>query len=174
MRIDAVIVGDAPEVTTEIVAAQAVQPWMLLYDISEDDLQVVTEDPEPFRPETPAGRPERWVTLTVLDDEPITAAATAGLEVVLGAEVEDLQPLFPEDLYTPQEWALAYNGMCQEKTDDGDEEDDDEEPVWCGRPSDPVSLYRSCTEHDEARRRQSETVAARGYEPTYGAIAELA
>lgn len=174
MKINAVIDGDHPEVTTELVAAQAVQPWMVLYDVTEDDeLLVVAGDPEPFRKDGPTGRPERWVSIPILDGEPVLATATERFDVVLGAPDEGLQPLFDPDLYTAVEEALARNGLCHEQLDPA-EGDENAEPVWCGRPSDPASVYRDCTEHDQQRQLESETVVSHGFAPTYGAIAEIA
>jgi hypothetical protein len=180
MRINAIVVGDEPEVSTELIAAQAVQPWMLLYSADTDEVDVVVGEPQPFQQESPSGRPERWVSIDVADDEPVTAPAAERLEVVFGTDAKDLQPMLDEDLYQPTEEALARAGMCHEQIPPDDDaepdedEDEDEEPVWCGRPSDPNSFHRLCTDHDTERRQQSERVTSYGFNPTYAAIVPLA
>lgn len=58
----------------------------------------------------------------------------------------DLQPLLSRDRYTDEEWEYASAGRCDVLTANypGME--------WCGKPADPDSFYRWCTEHDwEAR-----------------------
>jgi hypothetical protein len=57
-----------------------------------------------------------------------------------------LQPLLSRDRYSDPEWELASAGKCN----------------WdianyphitrCGKPSDPNSFYRWCTEHDQESR----------------------
>lgn len=64
----------------------------------------------------------------------------------------DLQPLLARDRYSDEEWELVSSGRC------GMDVANYPQLEHCGRPSDPDSFYRFCTEHDED---------ARAY-PTYG------
>ncbi len=170
MKIDADVQGDAgaPEVVTEQVQAQHLQQWMVIY-VDDDEFDVVMEPPAGFRRDDDTGRPQRWVRVDMLEGEPLTEPATSMVDILFGTPVDQLQPMLDEDLYTDAQWALATNGMCHE--DVTDDEDDDDVIVYCGKPSDPDSVYRLCPTCDEAREQKSDDLAdRRGYRPVYGQV----
>jgi hypothetical protein len=172
VKLEAAIVGadgtDA-EVLTDLVQAQHLQPGMLHHDPESGEVFIVAADPEPYL--AGEGRPERWVNVALAGaEQPLSAPATARVHVVFGAEPDALQPLLDADLYDAAEEALASNGMCPERL----EPDADGEPRWCGLPSDQDSYYRLCSDHDADRREESDDLVHRGYQPSYGTVAELA
>ena len=57
-----------------------------------------------------------------------------------------LQPLLSRDRYTDEEWAPSSASRCDWITATYPR------PVWCGKPSDPNSFYRWCSEHDQESR----------------------
>jgi hypothetical protein len=182
--IEAVVYGteETPaDVVLDDVQASGLQPWMLTVEPDTGELFVVLEAPEPFHPEE-AGRPRRWVRvlLTGKDENGhgvLEAAATDRIDIVYGADPDLLQPMLPEDVYTTEEEALARNGMCHERAARPDDEEvaegeEEPEPVFCGRQSSPDSVYRFCADDDQRRREESDDLVHRGYEPTYGVLAE--
>ncbi len=186
MKLNADARDHADGLMLDSVEAQALQPFMLVYDggwgddgiggeLSEVD--IVAAPPRAYLGTNEAGREQRWVEVPVVPDvpgeeiDPIDEPATARVLVVLGFPPENLEPLLAPDLYpSAQAEALARNGMCHERVD----EEEDAEEIFCGLPSYPFSFYRLCQNHDEDRQANSEVVAGRGYNPTYGAVAEPA
>ncbi len=191
MHLDAVVLptegtDEMQEVNLDTVEAGAAQQWMLIYLEDGDRVFAVADAPTAFQSDPADGRPVRWVSIPLIDADPLEVPATLRLEVVYGNDPESLQPLLDLDLYPEADQeALARNGMCPEAvTDDelepgtpaaaaGSEPEPDPEPVYCGRPSDPASFYRACTDHDARRREESQRYEARQFEPTYGAYAPL-
>lgn len=184
MQINAelVAVGDAEaEVVVDEIEAGNLQPWMLL--VAEEDtghLHVTIGDPAVGHEVTEGGRIERWVSVPVFESEPVALAAVERVLIVYGTPPEALLELMPEDVLTVQEEALARNGLCHDRVvvhededEPADDEQDEEPPLFCGRPSDPDSFYRACPEHDLVRREKSDELVRRGYEPTYGVLADI-
>lgn len=60
-----------------------------------------------------------------------------------------LQPLLARDRYSDEEWALSKAGKCDWLTGNYPR------LTWCGQPSDPVSFYCWCAEHDDEAREQN-------------------
>lgn len=183
MRLDVEILGTDkvdPEVSTEEVEAGHVQPWMLLHNEDTGEVYAVAADPQPFQKTGDDGRLERWVEipLTGWVGEPVTALATDMVDMVFGADLDQLHDLLDEDLLSVEQEALARNGMCPRRIDDeiepeaqpGRDDHEDLPPVYCGRPSDPGSYYRYCVECDQIWRNLSDRVVGRRFGPTYGPI----
>lgn len=185
MQINAELVavdGVGPDVVVDELAAGNVQTWMLL--VADEDtghLHVVLGDPAASQIVTDDGRIERWVSIPVFEAEPVVALAAERFLIAYGTPPEQLLDLLPEDVLTVEEEALARNGLCHDRieqpADDhptgGQDEDAEEEPLFCGRPSDPDSFYRACAEHDLARREKSDALVLHGFEPTYGVFADI-
>lgn len=177
MRIDAVVLPeegsqDQPDVTVDAVDGGHVQPWMLVYVEESDEVFVVTAVPVPFQRDGDGGRLERWVQIPLAGvEEPLEVAATESLDIVYGADLDQLHDLLDPDLYSDEEEGLAQNGMCH-RIAHVDEEIVDgqtvEIPVYCGMPSDPNSIFRYCTRDDQVRREDSDRIVGRRFEPTYG------
>lgn len=174
MRIDAVVLpaegtDEVAELVLRQVEAGHVQQWMLLYQEPTDDVFVVAAPPTAVHVDTAGGRPQRWVHIPLIGvDEPLEVKATARVDIVYGADLEGLAPLLDPDLYAEEEEGLARNGMCHELAPATEGQPDDDEPVYCGRPSIPGSFYRACTAHDENRIVDSDELVSRQFEPTYG------
>ncbi len=67
----------------------------------------------------------------------------------------ELMPLLARNRYSDEEWELSSSGRCDEVVESGMYMG---RIVHCGKPSDPGSFYRLCTEHDEVAQD----------DPTYG------
>ncbi len=162
-----------PEVTLDDVEAGHLQAGMLLYAEDTDRVFVVAGEPAAFQRQD-GDRPTRWVQITLVGAEPIEARAIDRVDVVYGAELATLQPMLDPDLYTDETEALARNGMCPEQLDATDPADpagnsEPPEPMYCGRPSDPGSYFRACTECDTLRRQHSAAYERRSFDGTYRA-----
>lgn len=58
------------------------------------------------------------------------------------------QPLLARGRYTDVEWEYASSGRCDREVEYGNGRG----IIRCGRPSDPGSFYRYCSEHEEGAR----------------------